>query len=83
MLNFAGVRSDLLPWVVDKSPSKQGKYLPGSRIPILNEKILMQEKPDFVVILPWNIRDEVMAQLNYIRDWNAKFVMATPMLEVI
>jgi hypothetical protein len=80
LLNYAGVRTDLLPWVVDRNPSKQGKYLPGSRIPIVDETRLREERPDYVVILPWNLRDEVMAQLDYIREWGGQFVMAIPKL---
>lgn len=82
LLNYAGVRPDLLPYVVDKSPSKQGKFLPGSRIPIVSESRIRQEHPDYVVILPWNIRDEVMTDLGYIRDWGGRFVTAIPGLEV-
>lgn len=82
LLNYAGVRPDLLPYVVDKSPSKQGKFLPGSRIPIVSESRIRQEHPDYVVILPWNIRDEVMTDLSYIRDWGGRFVTAIPDLEI-
>jgi predicted TPR repeat methyltransferase len=82
LLNYAGVRPDLLPWVIDRSPAKQGKYLPGSRIPIVDETRLREERPDYVVILPWNLRDEVMAQLDYIREWGGQFVTAVPNLVV-
>jgi predicted TPR repeat methyltransferase len=83
LINYAGVRPDLLSFVVDRNPAKQGKYLPGSRIPIVDESRLRQEKPDYVVILPWNLKAEVMEQLGYIRNWNGKFVTAVPQLEVI
>lgn len=82
LLNYAGVRADLIPYVVDRSPSKQGKYMPGSRIPIVDESIIRSEKPDYVMIFPWNIRDEVMTQLAYIRQWGGRFVTAVPKLEV-
>ena len=82
LLNYAGVRPDLLSYVVDKSPSKQGKFLPGSRIPIVSESRIRQERPDYVVILPWNIRKEVTADLSYIRDWGGSFVTAIPDLKV-
>ncbi|MFN3687568.1 methyltransferase domain-containing protein [Salinarimonas sp.] len=82
LLNFAGVRPDLLPFVVDRSPAKQGKYLPGSRIPIVPEERLAAERPDYVLILPWNLRDEIAAQLAYVRDWGGRFVTAVPELEV-
>lgn len=82
LLNFAGVRPDLLPYVVDKNPAKQGQYLPGSRIPIVDEAHLRKHRPDRVLILPWNLRDEVAAQLAYVREWGGKFVTAVPRLEV-
>jgi SAM-dependent methyltransferase len=80
LLNFAGVRPDLLPQAVDRSPAKQGKYLPGSRIPIVAEEQLRQMKPEYVLILPWNLRDEITTQLSYARQWGAKFVTAVPQL---
>lgn len=82
LLNFAGVRPDLLPWVIDRNPAKQGKYLPGSHIPILDELRLQVEKPDYVIILPWNLRAEVMQQLEYIRAWGGCFVTAIPGLQI-
>lgn len=81
LLNFSGVRPDLLPYVVDRNPAKQGKFLPGSRIPIVDESHLKASRPDRVVILPWNLRQEVMEQLAYIREWGGKFVVAVPRLE--
>ena len=83
LLNFAGVRSDLLPSVVDLNPAKQGRYLPGSRIPIVGEASVRETKPDYILILPWNIREEVMTQLAYVRDWGGKFVTVVPSLETI
>jgi SAM-dependent methyltransferase len=80
LLNFAGVKPDLLAFVVDKNPAKQGLYMPGSRIPVVDEARLRAEKPDRVVILPWNIRTEIVNQLSYIRDWDGKFVTAIPTL---
>jgi hypothetical protein len=82
LLNYSGIRPDLLPWVVDRNPAKQGKYLPGSRIPIVGESQLRTERPDYVVILPWNLADEVMAQLDYIRQWQGQFVSAVPELRI-
>lgn len=82
LLNFAGVRPDLLPYVVDKNPAKQGQYLPGSRIPIVGEDHLRKHRPDRVLILPWNLRDEVAAQLDYVRSWGGSFVTAVPRLSV-
>ena len=83
LLNFAGVRPDLIDCVVDRNPAKQGKYMPGSRIPIVAEERLQQEKPDYVVILPWNLKAEVMRQLDYMRNWGGKYVTAVPHLEVL
>jgi hypothetical protein len=82
LLNYAGVRPDLIPFVADRNPAKQGKYMPGSRIPIVDESDLRARKPDFVAILPWNIRAEVMEQLEYVKDWGGSFVIAVPRLAV-
>lgn len=83
LLNYAGIRPDLLPYVVDKNPNKQGKYLPGARIPIVPEEHLRNNRPDYVVILPWNLKVEIMEQLSYVRDWGGVFVIAVPELEII
>jgi len=82
LLNFAGVRPDLLSYVVDKNPAKQGKFMPGSRIPIVDESHLRKEKPDYIVILPWNLAAEITEQLNYVREWGGKFVTAVPCLKI-
>jgi SAM-dependent methyltransferase len=82
LLNYAGARASLLPWVADRNPAKQGKFLPGSRIPIVNEEFLRQRRPDYVLVLPWNLRGEIMAQLSYIRNWGGIFVAAIPRLEL-
>ncbi|MHB8424938.1 MAG: methyltransferase domain-containing protein [Gammaproteobacteria bacterium] len=83
LLNYAGVKSDLLPYVVDASPHKQGSWLPGSRIPVVDESRLKADRPDFVLILPWNLREEIVTQLSYIRKWGGQFVVAVPQLEII
>ena len=83
LLNYAGIRPDLISYVVDKNPSKQNKYMPGSRIPIKGEKYLKDDRPNYVVILPWNLKNEVMGQLDYIKENSGKFVIAVPELEVI
>jgi SAM-dependent methyltransferase len=80
LMNYAGVRPDLITFVVDRNPAKQGKYMPGSRIPIVDERVLKDVRPDYVVILPWNLKTEVMQQLDYIRAWGGKFVTAVPTL---
>ena len=83
LMNYAGIRPDLIQFVVDRNPAKQGKYMPGSRIPIVDEARLQQEKPDYVVILPWNLRTEVMQQLDYISAWSGHFVTAVPELRIV
>jgi SAM-dependent methyltransferase len=83
LLNFAGVRRDLLPAVVDLNPAKVGTWLPGSRIPVVPESRIREIRPDYVIILPWNIKTEVMAQIAYIREWGGKFVCFIPELTII
>lgn len=83
VLNFAGVRPDLLAYVVDRNPAKQGKFMPGSRIPIVGEEHLKVHRPDRILILPWNLQHEVMAQLAYVRQWGGQFVTAVPALAVV
>jgi SAM-dependent methyltransferase len=83
LLNFAGVRTDLLPFVVDRNPAKQGKFLPGSRIPIVDEARLRTYVPDYVLLLPWNLRAELAEQLAYVRAWGGRLVTAVPKLEVL
>ncbi len=81
--NYCGIKKDFISFVVDKSPHKQGKFLPASHIPVVNEQILKDEKPDFIVIFPWNIKEEIMEQLQYVREWGGKFVVAIPKLTVL
>lgn len=83
LLNFAGIRPDLLPYVVDLNPAKAGSYMPGSRIPIVSQDRLRADRPDRILILPWNLRDEVVTQLAYAREWDARFVVAVPSLKLI
>jgi hypothetical protein len=82
LLNFAGVKNDLIPFAFDAAPSKQGKFMPGSHIPILSPNKLEETKPDYILILPWNIADEIKIQLAFIREWGGKFVTAIPSLEI-
>lgn len=81
-LNYAGIRPDLISAVVDRAPAKQGQFLPGSRIPVVTEDALRQSKPDFVLILPWNLRTEIAEQLGYIRAWGGRFVVFVPKLAI-
>jgi len=82
ILNYAGVKPDLLSVVLDAAPSKQGKYLPGSHIPILSPDKINKLKPDWVLVLPWNIIDEVKNELKFIQDWGGKFVTAIPEITI-
>jgi 2-polyprenyl-3-methyl-5-hydroxy-6-metoxy-1,4-benzoquinol methylase len=82
LLNYSGIKNDLIEFVVDKSPYKQGKYMPASHIPIVNEKHILEYRPDYILILPWNIKDEIIEQLHYVKEWNCKFVVVIPRLEV-
>jgi hypothetical protein len=82
LLNYAGVDSDLVSFVVDRNPMKQGRFLPGSKIPIVNEVEIARLRPDHVVILPWNLREEIAGHLDYIREWSGTFVTAVPKLQV-
>jgi hypothetical protein len=82
LLNYAGVRNDLLPYVCDAAPSKQGKFLPGSHIPILAPSAMSERHPDVVLILPWNIAHEVVADHRYVREWGGQFGVAVPQLQI-
>ena len=83
LLNFAGIRPDLISFVVDKNPAKQGKFMPGSRIPILAPEVLQVQRPDYLVILPWNIAAEVKQQNATLAAQGTKFVTAVPQLEIL
>lgn len=83
LLNYAGVKPDLLPFVCDVAPSKQGKFMPGSRIPILSPQAIHERQPDFLLILPWNLTNEVIESNAFIREWGGKFVTAIPTLRVL
>jgi SAM-dependent methyltransferase len=83
LMNYAGVKRDLLSFVADRNPAKQGKFMPGSRIEICAEDRIREVKPHYVVIFPWNLRDEIVEQLRYVREWGAQFVVAIPELEVL
>ena len=82
LLNHCGIRSDLMAFTVDRNPHKHGLFLPGTHIPIHPVDRLAQERPDYVVIMPWNLRDEITAQLAYVRDWGGRFVVSLPKLEI-
>jgi len=83
LLNHCGIRSDLLAYTVDRSPWKQGKFLPGTHIPIHAPERIEQTKPDYVLVLPWNLRDEISQQLDYVRSWGGRLVFPIPALEIV
>ncbi len=83
LLNHCGIRSDLLGYTVDRSPVKQGKFLPGTHIPIYPPERLAQTRPDYILVLPWNLRDEITTQLGYVRSWGGRLVFPIPSLEVV
>lgn len=82
LLNYCGIRTDFLDFTVDRNPYKQGKYLPGTHIPIHHPDKIRESRPDYVFILPWNFKDEIMEQLSYIRDWGGRFVVPIPEVTV-
>jgi SAM-dependent methyltransferase len=82
LLNYCGIRTDFIDYTVDRNPHKQGNYLPGSRIPIYSPEKIMEDKPDYVLILPWNLRNEISEQMKQIRTWGGKFVVPIPRVEV-
>ena len=82
LLNYCGIRTDFLDYTVDRSPYKQGKFLPGTHIPIHPPERIRETRPDYVLILPWNLREEIMQQNAYIRDWNGQFVVPIPMVKI-
>ncbi len=82
LLNYCGIRTDFLDYTVDRSPYKQGKFLPGTHIPIHAPERIAETRPDYVLILPWNLKDEIMQQLAYVRDWGGQFVVPIPAVQV-
>lgn len=83
LLNYAGIKKDLIPYVCDAASSKQNKFLPGSHIPIVSPGILTEDKPDIVLILPWNIADEIVEQHSYMQQWDGKFFIAVPKIKIL
>ena len=83
LFNYCGVRTDLIDYTVDRSPHKQGLFIPGVRIPIRAPEELAATRPDYVVVLAWNLRDEIMSQMSHVRDWGGKFVIPVPRTEVV
>jgi hypothetical protein len=82
LLNYCGVRTDLLAYTVDRSPHKQGRFLPGTHIPIYAPARITETRPDWVLVLPWNLEDEIVAQMGHIREWGGRFVLPIPEVRV-
>jgi len=83
LLNYCGIRTDFLDYTVDRSPHKQGRYTPGTRIPILAPEVIRETRPDYVFILPWNLESEIVSQLDYVREWGCRFVLPIPKVRVV
>jgi hypothetical protein len=83
LLNYCGIRTDLLEYTVDRSPHKQGLFLPGTHLPIYHPDKIRETKPEYVLILPWNLKEEIMEQMLHIREWGGKFVIFIPEVEII
>jgi len=83
LLNYCGVGTDFIDFTVDRNPVKQGTLLPGSRIPVLAPEALLDAKPDLLLILPWNLRDEIIAQVPQMRSWGGRFVVPIPSIHVV
>ena len=83
LLNYCGIRTDFLDYMVDRNPYKQGKFTPGTRIPILPPEKIRETKPDYVLIMPWNLVEEITAQLGYVSEWGGKFIVPLPEVSII
>jgi trans-aconitate methyltransferase len=83
LLNYCGIRPDLLPYTVDRNPYKQGRFMPGTRIPVLGPERIAEHRPDYVLVLPWNLRHELVEQLDYVREWGGRLVFPIPHLSVV
>lgn len=83
LLNYCGIREDLISYTVDRNPYKHGRFMPGVRIPVFPTERIRETRPDYVVILPWNLKDEIVQQLSYIREWGGKFVLPIPAATIL
>jgi hypothetical protein len=83
LLNYCGIGTDFLEYTIDRSPHKQGRFLPGTRIPIYHPDKVMETKPDYLLILPWNLKDEICTQMTHVREWGCRFVMPIPRLKIL
>ena len=82
-MNYCGLRTDFIDYTVDRNPRKQGRFLPGTRIPIYSPERLSQTRPDYVLILPWNLKDEIVEQMQVVREWGGRFIVPIPRVEII
>jgi hypothetical protein len=82
LLNYCGIRTDLIDYTVDRNPYKQGKFTPGTHIPIYHPDRIIETRPDYVLILPWNLKDEIMEQMAHVREWGGRFVVPIPEVKV-
>ncbi len=83
LLNYCGIRTDFLEFTVDRNPYKHGRFLPGTHIPIHPVERIRESRPDYILILPWNLKDEILAQLAYAREWGAKFIVPIPLAQIL
>jgi SAM-dependent methyltransferase len=83
LLNYCGIRNDFIEYVVDRNPYKQGRFLPGTHIPVYAPEKIMETRPDYLLILPWNLKEEIVRQMSFIREWGGKFLIPIPKLEVL
>ena len=83
LLNYCGIRTDFMDYTVDRNPYKHGKYTPGTHIPIYHPDQIRETRPDYIFILPWNLQNEIMQQLTYVRDWGAQFVVPIPEVTIL
>ena len=83
LLNYCGIRTDFIDYTVDRNPYKHGRFTPGTHIPIFPPDKIRETRPDYVFILPWNLKKEIMAQESYIREWGGKFIIPIPEVEVL
>ncbi len=83
LLNYCGIRTDFLEFTVDRNPYKHGRFLPGTHIPIHSPELIRQRRPDYILILPWNLKAEIVAQLDYVREWGAKFIVPIPIAQIV
>ena len=83
LLNYCGIRTDFLDYTVDRNPYKHGKFLPGTHIPIFPPERISETRPDYILILPWNLKNEIMEQLAYVREWGGRFIVPIPEVQVV